>query len=301
MKKNYLIILFMLSVLMIQAQTNTTKPWNVKGKASINVNQNYFSNWAEGGQSAYGLIGKFTLNADYKKDKYSWTNWLDLALGYSVIGDSKPVKTDDKIEFISNLNRDINDKWKYSLVGSFLSQMAKGYDYATDSTHYISKFLAPATATIGVGIQYQPNEHITVNYSPLTASWIIVNDQDLADNGSFGVDPAQRDSTGAIVQHASKVRTMLGSKLIFVAKYEVMKNVDLNTKLELFSDYLKNPQNIDVDWQVALGMKVNKWLNVNINTQLKYDDDIMITDKNGNTGPRTQFKQLLMLGLGYSF
>ena len=265
------------------------------------MNQNYFSNWSEGGQSAYGLVGKFTMNADYKKDKYTWTNWLDLALGYSVIGESNPVKTDDKIEFITNLNRVINEKWNYSLVGSFKSQSAKGYDYATDSSTYISKFMAPAYTDLGIGIQYKPNEHFLVNYSPFTGRWIIVNDQELADNGSFGLKPAERDSSGNIINHASMVKTMFGSKLTMVVKYEIMKNVDLSSKLELFSDYLDNPQNIDIDWQVAIGMKVNKWLNVSIDTQLRYDNDVMITDKNGNTGPRTQFKQLLMLGLAYNF
>jgi len=86
------------------------------------------------------------------------------------------------------------------------------------------------------------------------------------------------------------------------ASYEVAKNVNIATKLELFSDYLNNPQNVDVNWQVQIDLKVNSWLNVNFSTELIYDDDVIINDSNGNPlGPRTQFKQMLMVGVGYKF
>jgi hypothetical protein len=64
---------------------------------------------------------------------------------------------------------------------------------------------------------------------------------------------------------------------------------------------LHNPQNIDVDWQNLITMKINSWLNANISAHLIYDDDITITDKDGNSGPRTQFKEVLSIGLSYKF
>ena len=87
---------------------------------------------------------------------------------------------------------------------------------------------------------------------------------------------------------------------IFPSK-EVVKNITLGTKLELFSDYLNEPQNIDVNWQVLIGLKVNDWLNVDLQTTLLYDNDIMIEDSDGNIGPRVQFRELLMLSVGYTF
>lgn len=299
--KKLILSLFLIATLAIQAQTDTTHYWTTSGKTSLNVNQNYFSNWSAGGESTFGLIGKVTLNANYKKEIHAWTNYLDLSLGYSVIGQNNPMKTEDKIELISNYTRDIKKAWKFSVVGSFQSQFAKGYNYAVDSSHFISKFMTPAYLDFGPGIQYKPNDHFLINYSPLTGRWIVVNDQNLADAGAFGLKSAVTDSLGKVVTPAKKVRTMLGSKLIMILNYEVFKNVNLGTKLELFSDYLNKPQNIDVDWQVMLGLKVNKWLNVDISTQMLYDDDVMITDKNGKVGPRVQFKQLMMIGLSYKF
>jgi hypothetical protein len=76
--------------------------------------------------------------------------------------------------------------------------------------------------------------------------------------------------------------------------------VNFQSKFELFSDYLKNPQNVDVDWQNLFTMKINDWLATGVTAHLIYDDDIKITDKNGETGPRTQFKEMFVLGLIYT-
>lgn len=84
-----------------------------------------------------------------------------------------------------------------------------------------------------------------------------------------------------------------------------MKNVKLTTTLGLFSNYLENPQNIDINWDLLVLMKVNKYITVSLNTNLIYDDDITITqDKDGDglnevNGPRTQFKEILAVGFSY--
>ncbi len=300
--KKVMLFFFMFGLMIsTQAQNDTIKSWKIKGKASLNVNQNYFSNWAAGGESNFGLIGKYTLHADYVKGKNSWTNWLDMALGYTVIGKADPTKTDDKIELISTYRRQLRKYWFLTAVGSFKTQFANGYDYAVDSSTPISHFMAPGYINFGLGIQYKPVKWFSVNISPANIRWVIVNDQRLADEGSFGLDPAVVDLAGNIISHAKKSRIDFGARMLLMINYDIAKNVNLSTKLDLFSNYLLKPQNIVVDWQTDLGLKVNDWLNVIISTTLLYDDRIQITDKNGKTGPRTQFKQLLMVGFGHNF
>lgn len=301
MRKITFLFIFFGIAISLQAQNDTVKNWTYKGKASLNVNQNYFSNWAAGGESNYGIIGKYTMHADYAKGKNSWTNWLDMALGYSVIGKADPTKTDDKIELISAYKRHITKVWFLTAVGSFKSQFANGYDYAVDSSTPISHFLAPGYINFGLGIQYKPVKWFSVNFSPSNIRWVIVNDQRLADEGSFGLDAAVVDTSGNIISHAKKSRLDFGARMIIILKYDIAKNINLATKLDLFSNYLYKPQNIVIDWQTDLGLKVNDWINVTISTTLLYDDRIMITDKSGAIGPRTQFKQLLMVGVGYTF
>ena len=72
------------------------------------------------------------------------------------------------------------------------------------------------------------------------------------------------------------------------------------TKLELFSDYLGNPQNIDVYWDFFATLAINNWLAVTLNTTLIYDDDVNIIDKDLNVGPRTQFREIFGIGLTYN-
>ena len=287
---------------MLMAQTDTVKFWKVENNASLNLSQSYFSNWSAGGENTLAGTGKYTSNINFSKEKHQWTNWLNLALGYSYIGDNKAMKTDDKLELISSYGYKIHEKIYTTLLLTFRSQIAKGYNYKVDSSVFISKFMAPGTVDIGPGIAWEPNKYFTVNFSPITAKWIIVNDQRLADEGSFGLDPATVDSSGVIIEHAKKIKTQFGAKALIVLKYEIFKNVDFGTKLELFSDYLDNPQNIDVNWQVNITMKVNSWLNVNINTELIYDDDVIFHDADGNPlGPRTQFNENMQIGLAVTF
>ena len=303
MKKLLLLILLTSSIAVSAQKVGDTihaGNWLISGKLSINVSQSYFSNWSAGGTSSFTPTGKFTLNADYEKNKHSWKNWLDLSLGYSLFFDVEPLKSDDKIEYITAYNYQLSKSWYFTVMGKFATQFAKGYDYEVDSsTNYISKFMSPAYTDLGPGITYEPNDWFMVYMSPVTASWVIVNDQRLANEGAFGLTPA--DTINGVVQDASKRRSMFGAKLMAVLSYEIVKNVNLATKLELFSDYLDTPQNIIVNWQVLLGFKVNDWLNVDLQTTLLYDDKIMITDKDGNTGPRVQFREMLMLSVGFSF
>jgi len=300
--KKLLLILFVISGLTAMSQTDTTKYWKFENKASLNFSQSYFSNWSAGGENTLATTGKYTNNSNYAKGKHKWDNWLNLALGYSLIGDAKPLKTDDKIEFISSYGYDIHEKIYATILLTFKTQFANGYNYKEDSTVYISKFMAPGTVDIGPGIEWKANDHFMVNFSPVTAKWIIVNDQRLADAGSFGLDPAVVDTNGVIIEHASKVKSMFGVKLLAVLNYEIFKNVDFGTKLELFSDYLNNPQNIDINWQAGLTLKVNSWLNVNITTELIYDNDIMFANDDGTGfGPRTQFNENMQLGLVVTF
>ncbi len=300
--KRLLLIIFLVGTFAAYSQdTIQLGNWTIMGKISLNVSQAYFSNWSQGGTSNFTGIGKYNMIADYKKNKHGWNNYLDLALGYNIFFEDLPLKTEDKIEYITAYRYQLHKHWYFTVMGKFASQFAKGYNYEVDSTIYVSKFMAPGYIDVGPGITYEPVDWFFVNLSPLTPAWLIVNDQRLADEGSFGLEPAEYDTAGNVINHARRVKTMFGAKLVAVLSYEIIKNINVGTKLELFSDYLNNPQNIDVNWQVLIGLKVNDWLNVDFQTTLWYDDDIMITDKDGNTGPRTQFRQLLLLSVGYSF
>lgn len=76
------------------------------------------------------------------------------------------------------------------------------------------------------------------------------------------------------------------------AKYEFLKNMTVFPRLNFYSNYLKDPQNIDISWDVQLNMAINQWFSCNIITNMIYDNDTKILQKDGTKGPRLQFKKL---------
>jgi len=302
MKHIALLLLALICLNLSYAQEEAPKKWNRSGDIGLNFSQSHLSNWAAGGDNALNWQGIFNYNVNYAHEKNKWDNNISLALGYSHLGDAKAIKTDDKIELNSLYGYKATEKLFYSLAFSFKTQFADGFDYKNDSTNRISGFMVPAYITLGFGMEYVPNNNFSINFAPLTGRITIVNDQDMADAGAFGVDPAEYgEITGDKINDGKTSRFEFGAKMTAKLDVKIAENVSFNSKLELFSDYIKNPQNIDVDWQNLITMKVNSWLNTNITAHLIYDDDIMITDKDGNTGPRTQFKEVLSIGLSYKF
>jgi hypothetical protein len=271
------------------AQESQPAPaWKNGGKFALNFSQSSLTNWAPGGQNSLALNSFFNYFADYTKGKSLWENRLDLAYGLLKQGDEDIRKSDDKIDFSSKYGRQATKTWYYAALLNFKSQFSEGYNYPDDST-IISRFLAPGYLSIGVGMDWKPKDYFSFYLSPATARWIIVNDDKLSDAGAYGVDPGD------------KVRTEVGAMARLEFMKDIIKNVNLKSKLELFSNYLDQPQNIDVYWDNMFVMTINKYLSASLNLTLAYDDNLRITDKDGKTGPRTQFKEVLGIGFTYAF
>ena len=291
------------------AQTpDTLKYWKKGGLVSINFSQSSFTNWAAGGENALSATSLFNAFANYKNDQTSWDNSIDIAYGMLQSGHSAIRKNEDKIDLSSKYGRNaFNKNWYYSALINFKSQFANGYN-SPDDTVIISRFMAPAYIIIALGVDYKPNDYFSLFISPATSKTTIVNDQRLADAGAFGVEEAEYDLNGIKINDGKLVRTEVGAYLRITYKKDIVKNVNLGTKLELFSNYLENPQNIDVNWEMLIGMKVNKYLSASITTQMIYDHDIPVPVertvnglKEPGTGPRLQFKEVLSIGFSYKF
>lgn len=278
-------------------------PWKLKAAFGVNGTQSSFVNWSAGGRNNISAIGFISASADYSKNKWQWKNNLELALGGMKYLDSVGrkqgfQKTDDKIDFATNVGYKLKDKWYLSFIGGFRTQFMDGYNYPNDSVR-VSTFLAPGYVNLALGIDYTPNSNFSAFLSPLSSKMTIVNDQALADAGAFGVDQAVFSANGGVVE-GKKFRAEFGAYFKMTYQKEIVKNVNFKSRLELFSNYANNPQNIDVNADVLWTFKVNSWLSASLNWTLIYDDDIDVADINGNIGPRTQFKSVLGLGISYT-
>lgn len=301
-----LLLIFTVSILMAQVtdpegilreQTvDTLKGWSTGGTISISATQTSFTNWAAGGQNSIAVGNIASAYANYSKKKASWDNTLDLGYGILRQGDENGwMKTNDKVDLASKYGQRASERWYYAVLINFKTQMAPGYDYPNDSIS-ISDFLAPGYIIGALGMDYKPSRHFSAFIAPLTSKTTIVNNQRLADAGAFGVEEGE------------KIRNQFGGYVrLSYQKNNIIENVNLTTKIDLFSDYLDKPQNLDVNWEVLLSMKVGRYLTVTFSTQLLYDDDIKIgidTNDDGTFdkfGPRTQYKQVVGVGLSYSF
>ena len=320
MKRFLPLIALLLSVNVAFAQDGEVKsPWTHGGTVGFNMAQSHFDNWSAGGQDNINFLGLAKYDINYKKGLHKWDNSLDLQLGYNYFNlDMKPIKTDDRIFFSSLYGYDlINDHWYATANFTFQSQFTNGYNYAADSTNCISGFMAPGYLTLGLGIQWVPNEHFKVNLAPLTGKMIVVNNQRLADGGAYGVKKAEYEDVVEItgtdtltyqrkVKNGENIRWELGAQLTAEFNYEIFENVTFSSKLIAFYDYLikstdvnalgeKYTCPVDFDWDNALIMKVNDWLSCNITARLVYDEDI--APISGTTF--RQFKEVLSLGISY--
>lgn len=283
--------------------TDTIMGWKMGGVVGFNFSQTSLTNWAAGGQNSLSVNGLLSAFASYKQGKSSWDNSLDIGYGLLKQGiDDYFTKTDDKIDIMSKYGREAFKNFNYAALLNFKTQMSPGYKYP-DTENKISDFFAPAYLLLGAGLDYKPDQYFSAYLSPLTAKFTFVTDPDLSDDGAFGVTPGEtvRGEIGGYV------RTIY-TRGDFTNEF--LKNVAFTTKLDLFSNYSDNPQNIDVNWEILVALKVNKYLSVNFNTHLLYDDDILVpVDRNGNgefesteaPGPRTQFKEILGVGFSLKF
>ncbi len=260
--------------------------WKIGFESALNFSQVSLSNWAAGGENSIATNAFINVYSNYKHNKTIWENKLEIAYGLQKQGEFAVRKSNDKINFSSTYGQKAFKNTYLTSTLSFKSQFSDGYKYPNDSV-IISSFLAPAYILLTVNLDYKPNDFFTLGFSPFSGRVTIVGNQYLSDLGAYGVTKGK------------KARYEFGGTVNLNYKKEIFKNVELKTNLILFSNYLDAPQNIDINWEVDLNMKINEFLSAKISTDLIYDDDVKITDKNGKTGPRTQFKELFGVGFAY--
>jgi hypothetical protein len=311
---NVFFIALLCSFVNLNAQTPEPKDtsWKKGGFTSLSFSQVSLSNWAAGGEDAFSGVFIVNLFSNYAKDKTVWDNSLDLAYGLIKSGDADVRKNEDKIDFNTKYGYKAFGKFFYSALLNFKSQFTAGYNYPDDS-NVVSKFAAPAYITIALGLDYKPNDHFSAFLSPATGRYTLVTDQQLADAGAYGVDPAEFDISGHKTADGKNIRPEFGA--YFRAKFQkdLVANFNLSTTLNLFDNYTDkrtaNQTNVDVNWETMLTLKAGKWITTSLFTNLVYDDDIQLPTYetiNGvktvtGSGPKTQFKEVFGIGLSYKF
>jgi hypothetical protein len=282
-----------------QDEEKEKKPsyWTSVGQATLGFSQISLSNWAAGGHESQSFNSRFNYRLNYRTpgNRTTWENIVDLRYGLINQKDRQTIKSDDLIDLSSKFGIRASENWAYSSLVSFRTQFAPGYRRPADTVK-ISDFMAPAYLNISVGMDHKFDNNIQFYLSPLAGRITYVLDEDLSNAGAFGVEPGEHK------------RYEFGGLLRALFRAELIENITAQSKLELFSNYLEKPQNMTVDFDTRINMRINQYISANLDIHMRYDENAIIridTTGDGNFDttlpPRVQVKQVFGLQLSYSF
>jgi hypothetical protein len=252
--------------------------WKLKGTFILNMNQGALSNWVAGGEeNVLGVNSIFNYAINFRHNKHTWDNYFDLALGFqNATSFGKFRKIDDRIDVTSKYGYLINHHWYLGLLTNFNSQTLPGYDYSGKPNQKISNFLTPGKIILSPGLDYKTANRFSLFISAVTVRWVLKNDPYFFYQAKFGVDSAR------------KVNTEFGAFVTAKFSASLARWVTYSSRIDLFSNYKRNPENIDVLMNNLLTMKFTRIFATNLTLDLIYDDDVI---------KRLQIKEILGIGI----
>lgn len=284
----------------MEKQRYVYAPWQVKVVAALAVSQTSYSNWAKGGSNSFSLSGRIVADADYMSydKKTRWQNDIESRLGY-VQQEHKPfVKNLDFFRINTQYARNAFNKWFYAMNAEFTTQFFEGYDIKKDNyDDPISAFLSPAYLKVAIGLDYKygtkTNKKLfSMQASPLSYKLTYVKDTAEINQKKYGIDLDKKN------------RQEIGGSVQFMAEYSYKKKIDGRSRLLFFSNYMNNPQNIDINWNTSITYQISQIFAINFTLDMIYDDDVAILlseseDGTKTYGQRLQVKEFLGFGLTY--
>jgi Protein of unknown function (DUF3078). len=286
--------------------------WKYRSEASFALNQAAISNWVKGGESNISTTFDITGYADYENKPLKITSNHFARIKFGLIASRNSDQTNkwdvkkniDLLETNSKLNHKAFGKFDFSAIFLFKSQVAKGYTYTKinnrDTALLVSKFFNPAIITAGIGLDYKPNKTTSINFSPFSYKGTFVPDTIHIDKSKYGILPGHRALNEP------------GASFMISNEYKPNKSVTIINRLQLFTNYINNPQNIDVDWEMIATASLNWFTDMRLNTHIVFDDDtrtpvldknkqLVMVDGKAKTSARVQFKELLGLSFIFRF
>ena len=265
------------------------KKWKSGGNYTLTIGQGTLSNWAAGGdQFSLTVNTILQLYSYYRKGRNSWDNTLDIFFGYINTTSLGSRKNDDRFDLISKYGYSLNKKINLATLFNVRSQFVRGYTYPNNVKTFASSFLSPAYIIFSQGLDFRPNKQISVFFSPITARWVVVTNPALSLRGEYGV----KAGTNSIGQFGA-----FGTVTI---EKNFNKKVLYKSRLDLFSNYQRKPQNVDLFITNVLTTKIGKNLAFNWNVDLIYDDDVRLFGPR-KSSPGLQAKSIIGLGLQVKF
>lgn len=260
--------------------------WKKGGLLSFSASQGSLSNWAAGGDNfslaANAYFNYFVL---FQNKSFNWDNNLDINLGYVQTTSLGSRKNDDRFDLLSKYGykMDSSGKWLISTLFNFRTQFFDGFSYNNNIAEFSSAFLSPAYMLFSLGIDYKPSTKFSAFVSPITSRTIFIANDSLVKKGLYGVPVGSHSLSD------------LGAFATFNYSNSIGANITYKGRLDLFSNYNKNPQNVDLFMTNQFSFKINKYFSATYSLDLIYDDDVKLFGPNKNA-PGLQSKSIIGIG-----
>ncbi|MDR1866447.1 MAG: DUF3078 domain-containing protein [Bacteroidales bacterium] len=278
-------------------------PWVHGGDVSLSFTSTSLTNWSGGGEDQIGIAPSANLYANYKKGKRTFENYGIFSYSLLKNGDRKAVKNNDNLSLISKIGHQLSPKWYYTASLLARTQFSPGYKYTGTDTIRISDFLAPISLFLSIGMDYRPNNTISTVFSPVMGKATFARSDDQQVLSNAGLMKKEQDENGADIMVPHKSRYEFGGGIVVNVKGNALKNkISYNSQLELFSNYVQQPENIDVTFWATMKFLIYKNISADLRFDLIYDDDKKTTDDDGTArGAKLQLKNYFGASLFYQF
>ena len=286
--------------------------WKYEGRVRLNLNTVIISNWADGGESSLAGATYFDMVLKYEKNNFKFENYFTTIYGMQLYRYSNSRKSEDKIKYTSSVAHKFKKNWFYNAQAEFKTQYSDGFKYPNDSVP-VSGWLAPGYVTLSLGIENKSIDGLSIFVSPMAGKLIFVMNQDLANDGNYGVKPAVKNEDGEILVPGENIKAELGMNVKVRYRKEIIKNVDLSSYLVFYNNYADydpaNRWNIDVDWETLFDFTINRYFVANLYLHMIYDHNTKVPEYEVVDGDRVktgetlklQVKQNYGLGLAFKF
>lgn len=292
----YRLSLIFIFIAVFQSSAQIVKPdtsthWRKSFKSALNLNQASFSsNWKSGGVNSLGFNALINYKANYKVDRLSWDNEIDLLYGMVNNAGQGYRKTLDRVFVDSKVGYSINKKWGAFGAMNFMTQFAPGYKYSVKNgvevASLISSWLAPGFFTTSLGLEYNPASYFKLRMSPVAPRITIVkNSQDYS-----SVDPV---APYGVVSGETIRYEWLAAQMLAEFNKDVATNINLKFRYLFFANFEQfSFKRFDHRLDLNLTAKVNRFINVSLGSILLYDYD---------QDASIQLSQAFSLGILYTY
>ena len=282
---------------------NDSTHWLFGGDGALSFKAGSYVNWAAGGEDQIGTSPIVNLFFNYKKGKRTFENYWTFAYGLLKTGERKAIKNDDRLYYTSKIGHQMSPKWFYTAAFMARTQFAPGYKYSSADTTRISDFAAPLNLYLSIGLDYRPSNSFSFVLSPVMGKVTYANSNSMDVLATAGLVTTEKDNAGADVLVPHQSRYEFGGGALWTLNGNLFKNkVSYSSQVEIFSNYMQSPENIDAFWTLQTKILLYKNISADLRLEVKYDDDQKSKKDDGSLGgAKTQIKNYTGVGLFYQF